>query len=132
MRQYFVNGNTIERRETSIVVPVINYDSVVDRSTFSIESDRENARKSLVSGGSSVGVYDTDVENVSELAVKVRSGKFDKAEISKIQRGLREDMKKQLEADKKAAADKAAADLAKARQDYLDKETGFKGSPVEE
>lgn len=131
MKQYFINGNTVTRKDVSIVFPVIKYDDVVDRSTFSIEADRENARKSLISGSSSIGVYDTDVENVSELAVKVRSGKLDKAEISMIQKGLKKDIAEQTEKDKKAAKVAEAEKIAQARQDFLDSATGFKGSPVE-
>lgn len=131
MKQYFINGNTVTRKDVSIVFPVITYDDVVDRSTFSIEADRENARKSLISGSSSIGVYDTDVENVSELAVKVRSGKLDKAEISMIQKGLKKDIAEQTEKDKKAAKVAEAEKIAQARQDFLDSATGFKGSPVE-
>lgn len=131
MKQYFINGNTVTRKDVSLVFPVITYDDVVDRSTFSIEADRENARKSLISGSSSIGVYDTDVENVSELAVKVRSGKLDKAEISMIQKGLKKDIAEQTEKDKKAAKVAEAEKIAQARQDFLDSATGFKGSPVE-
>lgn len=131
MKQYFINGNMVTRKDVSIVFPVIKYDDVVDRSTFSIEADRENARKSLISGSSSIGVYDTDVENVSELAVKVRSGKLDKAEISMIQKGLKKDIAEQTEKDKKAAKVAEAEKIVQARQDFLDTATGFKGSPVE-
>lgn len=131
MKQYFISGNTVQRKDVEIVLPLINYDSVVDKSTFSLEADRENARKSLISGSSSIGVYDSDVDNVSELAVKVRSGKLDKAEISMIQKGLKKDIDKQISDDKKAAAKAEADKIAEARQAYLDTATGFKGSPVE-
>ena len=39
MRQYFINGNTIERRETSIVIPTINK-ILTHRNTSQIKSQK--------------------------------------------------------------------------------------------
>lgn len=105
----------------------IKYDDIVDTSTFI--PDSENVRTASLSGaGGKKGVYD-DVENLpSDLAVRIRSGKLDRAEIfQEIERATRiaVDEVDKIEQDNLA---KKAAELNKARQDYLDSKTGFNPS----
>lgn len=130
MKRYFFdsNGNVVRKDYSFIGNCAVKYDDVVDRSTFSIDSDRDNARKILLMGSSTVGAYDGD--NIpSDLEVQIRSGKFDKAEISKIQRV---EKAKLLESSAESHKEKIAEKLDKindARQAHLDKLTGFSGQP---
>ena len=87
MKRYFFDseGNIVRHNYNFVGNVALKYDDVVDRSTFSIDSDRDNARKTLLMGASSQGAYDGDIIP-TDLEVQIRSGKFDKAELSKLQR----------------------------------------------
>lgn len=105
------------------------YDDVVDRSSF--RPDSEHVRAFQLTGSGAVGSpqYDEHPEDVSQLELEIRSGKLDKAEISQLQKIK---FKEAEEATSKAKAEKVAKEtekINKARQDYLDEATGFKGSP---
>ena len=60
MKRYFFDSNgNINRSDYRFVGNgTVKYDDVVDRSTFSIDSDRDNARKTLLMGASSQGAYE--------------------------------------------------------------------------
>ena len=105
----------------------IEYDDIVDTSTFI--PDSENVRTASLSGaGGKKGVYD-DVENLpSDLAVRIRSGKLDRAEIfQEIERATKIAIDEVDKIEQESLA-KKAAELNKARQDYLDSKTGFNPS----
>lgn len=107
----------------------IIYDDIVDRSSF--RPDSEQVRQFHLSGSGSVGqpVYD-DFDNLpTDLEVAIRSGKLDKAEISQLQQIKADEIDKSVTKAKKIKAIKEAEDISKARQDYLDKATGFTGVP---
>lgn len=70
------------------------------------------------------GVIPAD-DPVTSLIVQLRSGKFDKADVQKIQEQLKQiadDETNKYNAEQKAFAERA---LAEQRQSYLDKQTGF-------
>lgn len=129
-----MNFNTRYTRDSvaydyTFPVKVVKYDKVVDRSHF--RPDAEGVRlQSSGQGSVSKPVFDSDLKNnpPSNLEVSLRSGKFDKAEVS--QMILQENRK--AEQASKDAAEKRALDkkqkIIDARQEFLDKATGFKGS----
>lgn len=106
---------------------LIEYDDIVDTSTFI--PDSENVRAASLSGaGGKKGVYD-DVENLpSDLAVRIRSGKLDRAEIAQELEKAKENVLNEVDNIEKDNLAKKAAEIAKARQDYLDSKTGFNPS----
>lgn len=130
MKRYFFtpSGDIVRKDYQFSGNCALKYDDVVDRSTFSIDSDRDNARKAMLNGSSTVGAFDGD--NVpTDLEVQIRSGKFDKAEISKIQRIEKQ---KFLESKDKIESERSVEKLERinnARQEHLDKITGFSGQP---
>lgn len=105
----------------------IEYDDIVDTSTFI--PDSENIRTASLSGaGGKKGVYD-DVENLpSDLAVRIRSGKLDRAEIAQELEKATKNALDEVDKIEKDNLSKKAAEIAKARQDYLDSKTGFNPS----
>jgi len=107
----------------------IVYDDIVDRSSF--RPDSEQVRQFHLSGSGSVGqpVYDDSDNLPTDLEVAIRSGKLDKAEISQLQQIKADEIDKSVTKAKKIKAIKEAEDVSKARQDYLDKATGFTGVP---
>lgn len=107
----------------------IIYDDIVDRSSF--RPDSEQVRQFHLSGSGSVGqpVYDDSDNLPTDLEVAIRSGKLDKAEISQLQQIKADEIDKSVTKAKKIKAIKEAEDVSKARQDYLDKATGFTGVP---
>ena len=106
--------------------PIV-YDDIVDTSTFI--PDSENIRTaSLSSVGGKKGVYD-DVENLpSDLAVRIRSGKLDRAEIFQEIERAKKIAIDEVDKIEQESLSKKAAELNKARQDYLDSKTGFNPS----
>ncbi len=105
----------------------IEYDDIVDSSTFI--PDSENVRTASLSGaGGKKGVYD-DVANLpSDLAVRIRSGKLDRAEIfQEIERATKIAVDEVDKIEQESLV-KKAAELNKARQEYLDSKTGFNPS----
>lgn len=127
----FVNG-------VSIRVPIsssssdIKYDEVVDKSQF--RPDSENVRLFRLSGQGSEGtpVYDENGVTPTDLEVQIRSGKFDKAEISQMQISKKNELNKEISENYKKDVQELTKKLDKARQEYLDKATGFKGSEQSE
>ena len=105
----------------------IEYDDIVDTSTFI--PDSENVRTASLSGaGGKKGVYD-DVENLpSDLAVRIRSGKLDRAEIAQELEKATKDALDEVDKIEKDNLAKKASEISKARQDYLDSKTGFNPS----
>ena len=105
----------------------IEYDDIVDISTFI--PDSEKVRTASLSGaGGKKGVYD-DVENLpSDLAVRIRSGKLDRAEISQELEKATKNALEEVDKIEKDNLSKKAAEINKARQDYLDSKTGFNPS----
>lgn len=110
---YFYDGVFVEEP--------IEYDDIVDRSAFVLDSETvRNARLGSQGGASGQPVYDGD-ELPSKEIVALRSGKLDIADVSQLQRDKAQEF--QADADKrKADQDK---DIAQARLDYLDKTSGF-------
>ncbi len=106
---------------------LIEYDDIVDTSTFI--PDSENVRTASLSGaGGKKGVYD-DVENLpSDLAVRIRSGKLDRAEIAQELEKATKNALDEVDKIEQENLAKKAAELNKARQDYLDSKTGFNPS----
>lgn len=110
---YFYDGVFVEEP--------IEYDDIVDRSAFVLDSETvRNARLGSLGGASGQPVYDGD-ELPSKEIVALRSGKLDIADVSQLQRDKAQEF--QADADKrKADNDKS---IAQARLDYLDKTSGF-------
>lgn len=106
------------------------YDSVVDKSQFRPDSEQVRLFKNSGQGSSGNPHYDSDNgdEMPTDLEVRIRTGKLDKAEISQIQQGLKNDIKSDVSDTKKELKKKKLEDVSQARQEYLDKATGFKGS----
>ena len=132
--RYSTSGMQTKRVEYSFKFSSPKYDSIVDRSNFSIDADRENVRKSMLSGSSllSDNAYDSPDNPPSDLEVKMRSGKFDKAEIQMIQKRLAKDVSEAAtEQDKKTAQDRLNK-INEARQTHLDKLVGFTSQPEKE
>lgn len=130
VRQYSIDlstGRTYSTNFVSVTSPT-EYDDPVDRSQF--RPDSEYVRAFRLSGGGSEGIpkYDSEDSLPSDLEVAIRSGKLDKAEISQIQLQKAEEIKQASDSKKAEISKKKAEKIADARQDYLDKATGFKGS----
>ena len=126
--QYLINGDTVKRVYYPIPRIKMKFDDIVDRSTFTLEADRENARKSMLMGQSMKGVFDGD-SMPTDLELAIRSGKLDKAEIDDAKRAIQRDIKKDSDSVKKDKAEKQSQKLDSARQEHLDKLTGFTGIP---
>lgn len=129
MKRYNVFGDVVKQVDfsTSFVTP--NYDDIVDKSTWSPSSDKMANRVASVKGGASgQGVYD-DADNLpSDLEVRIRSGKLDKAEVDLAIKQFVDDAKKQADEKKKSEDMANAQKIADARQEYLDNAIGFKSS----
>lgn len=106
----------------------IKYDKVVDYSSFRPDREQVRAFHSTGQGSTSQPVYDDPKKMPSDLEVEIRSGKLDKAEISQLQQIKTEKAEAAISEAEKAAAKEEAAKLEKARQEHLDKVTGFKGA----
>lgn len=129
MKRYNVFGDVVKQVDfsTSFVTPV--YDDIVDRSTWSPSSDAMSNRVASVKGGASgQGVYD-DADNLpSDLEVRIRSGKLDKAEVELAIKKFLDDAEKEADEKKKSEDLANAQKIADARQAYLDNALGFKPS----
>lgn len=129
MKRYNVFGDVVKQIDfsTSFVTPY--YDEIVDRSTWSPSSDSMVNRVASVKGGASgQGVYD-DADNLpSDLEVRIRSGKLDKAEVDLAIKNFVDDAEKEADEKKKADDMEKAKKIADARQAYLDNAVGFKSS----
>lgn len=117
---FYLDGLEVESKP-------IKYDDIVDTSTFI--PDSENVRTASLSGaGGKKGVYD-DVENLpSDLAVRIRSGKLDRAEIAQELEKATKNALEEVDKIEKDNLSKKAAEINKARQEYLDSKTGFNPS----
>lgn len=129
MKRYNIFGDVVKQVDfsTSFVTPT--YDDIVDKSTWSPCSDSMANRVASVKGGASgQGVYD-DADNLpSDLEVRIRSGKLDKAEVDLAIKKFVDDSKKEADEKKKAYDMANAQKIADARQAYLDNAVGFKSS----
>ena len=107
----------------------IVYDDIVDRSSF--RPDSEQVRQFHLSGSGSINqpVYDKPDSLPTDLEIAIRSGKLDKAEISQLEQAKAAEVEQSITKAKKDKAVKEAEDISKARQEYLDKATGFTGVP---
>lgn len=133
MRRYNVIGNVVRAVDFVSRVASLAYDDIVDRSNWSLSSEKDMARvaKNGASSGFS-GSYDDPEHLPSDLEVKIRSGKLDKAEVSRVvEQHLVDSAKENNEKKKKSELEKAKK-IAEARQDYLDKATGFTGMPQDD
>ncbi len=129
MKRYNVFGDVVKQIDYSTPFITPQYDDIVDRSTWSPCSDSMANRVAMVKGGSSgQGVYD-DADNLpTDLEVRIRSGKLDKAEVDLAIKQFVDDSKKEFDEKKKAEATEQAKKIAEARQAYLDSAVGFKSS----
>lgn len=110
------NGNRkeieIEERKTP------KYDNVVDYSSFRPDKETERIARITGDGATGIGRYDSDEQPPSNTIVDIRQGKYDRAEVQEI-----------MEAKKKELKDEQEQAVAEARQEYLDRKTGFTGQP---
>ena len=106
----------------------VKYDKVVDDSQFRPDSEQVRAFQLTGSGSSGSPQYDENPEAVTDLELKIRSGKLDKAEISQLMQKKKEELKESTSDLKAEKLQKEIEAENKARQDYLDKATGFKGN----
>lgn len=125
----YKNGDKIHCDDDFVSVHSLEYDDIVDRSQF--RPDSEQTRIFELTGSGSTGNPQYDTYDVSDIAVKIRSGKFDKAEVANIMRNRADEFKNENDKALKDKAQKELETISKARQDYLDKVTGFKGAPQE-
>lgn len=110
-----------------ILFPDFKYDDILDKSSFRPNS--ENIRQASLSGaGVKTGVYDDSDNLPSDLMVRIRSGKLDRAEIAQEIEKAKNDAISKVNDFEKASALKKAEDISRARQDYLDSRTGFNPS----
>ena len=129
MKRYNVFGDVVKQIDYSSSFVTPKYDDIVDKSTWSPSSDKMANRVASVKGGSSgEGVYD-DADNLpSDLEVRIRSGKLDKAEVDLAIKKFVDDAKKEADEKKKSDDIAKAQKIADARQEYLDNAVGFKPS----
>lgn len=129
MKRYSVGSTSVHQIEFQSDFKVLKYDDVVDRSCWSLKNEKDKSRVAASSLPSSSGSYDDPDELPSDIEVKIRSGKLDRVEVQKAIDSFASSVKKQNKdkADKESL--KKTEALAKARQEYLDKATGFTGIP---
>ena len=117
------NGPSRVVRELEFSTPV--YDKIVDFSSFVPDSESTRVGASSGQGSSFSGSYDG--ENIpSDDVVRVRSGKLDKAEVSKLIKEKTKQAKNESDVKVQNEAIAQAKALNDARQSYLDEKTGFK------
>lgn len=78
------------------------YDDPVDRSQFRPDSEQVRAFQLTGSGSNSTPLYDNPDEMPSDLAVMLRSGRFDKAEVSKIMQNMTPELEENIKSLKEA------------------------------
>lgn len=106
----------------------IKQDSVVDYASYRPDNEEERIFRLTGQGSSgNVGKYDNEERIPSDLVVQIRQGKLDKAEVQKALEEKGEEFKQSQDEAKAEEAQK----IAKARQEFLDKATGFEGKPQE-
>lgn len=106
----------------------IKYDKVVDYGSFRPDREQVRAFHATGQGSTSQPVYDDEKNMPSDVEVEIRSGKLDKAEISQLQQIKVKKAEEAISEAEKESARKQAEKLEKARQEHLDKVTGFKGA----
>lgn len=94
-----------------------HYDDPVDRSQFRPDSEQVRAFRLTGSGSNLSPLYDKEDSPPSDLEVQLRSGKFDKAEVSQILQIKSKNVKE---------------DLKKIQSEYLAQTSDSKGSNQEE
>lgn len=122
MKQYILNSDGTSKELTKLTKDKIKkekieYDDIVDRSHY--VTNKETIRQTRITSDTSGGqtpVYDD--HEPTQLEIALRSGKLDKADVHQLQLKMQEEIKTGNEKAKAEA-------LEKARQDYLDKATGF-------
>lgn len=103
-------------------------DSVVDYASFRPDNEEERIFRLTGQGGNgNIGKYDKEESMPSDLIVKIRQGKMDKAEVQQVLENKKEEYK---ESKKKEKLEEAKR-IEEARQEFLDKKTGFEGKPQE-
>lgn len=119
MKKYKLNTDgTSEETQERWKLKEIEYDEIVDRSRFIIDS--ESIRQKKISGDA-IGTTQNlayDKSEPSNLEIAIRSGKLDKADIHQEQLKLQKEVKQESKKRQKEA-------IEAARQEYLDKQTGF-------
>lgn len=124
---YDSKGNKIVDKTNYSKVAVKVYDDIVDRSQF--RPDSEQTRIFQLTGSGSQGNPSYDKEEPSDIAVMIRSGKFDKAEVANIMRNRADEFAKENDNAKKEKMAKELKEVNDARQAFLDQKTGFTGVP---
>lgn len=125
---YFVNSDGNIKRCALPKTEKIKQDSVVDYSSFRPDNEEERIFRLTGQGGSgNVGKYDDEDKMPSDIVVQIRQGKLDKAEVQQALEDKKEEFKKSQDEAKAEEAQK----IAEARQEFLDKATGFEGKPQE-
>lgn len=118
MKQYILNSDgTSKETNEKITKEKIEYDNIVDRTHY--VTNKETIRQTKITSDTSEGqtpIYDD--HEPTQLEIALRSGKLDKADVHQLQLKMQEEIKTGNEKAKAEA-------LEKARQDYLDKATGF-------
>lgn len=122
------NGNKVSVGTVFRSVPKVVYDDVVDYSSFRPDSEQTRNMALAGAGSTGQGVYDGD-KIPSDDVVRVRSGKLDKTEVAKLQKQLLETYSDENDKKIADAKNKELEAINKARQEYLDKATGFSGMP---
>lgn len=130
-KRWINDVGVVKSLDFDLALPEVVYDDVVDRSTF--RPDSESVRQSVLSGSGFglKGVYDDSDVPPSDLEVSIRSGKLDKAEVGQILANKTKEAKETIDRNRKKAIADAKEAIVEARQEYLDKATGFKGSVPE-
>lgn len=130
MIAYVVDSGKFKRSNVKFPFTEIEYDEVVDYSQFSPGAEKNETRIASISGGSSgQGVYDDPDNLPDDLVVRVRSGKLDRTEVALAMEQYKAQSEQEAKDKAKSESDKKALELAKARQDFLDRKTGFTGVP---
>lgn len=128
MRRWMYGDNGCAVLEYDVPTTDVSYDDIVDRSNFRPDSESVRQFVSNGVGSSGTGVYDDPDNPPSDLEVRLRSGKLDKAEVSQLALQEVDKLNKLADEKSKKAEQEKIDNLAKARQDYLDQKTGFSGS----
>ena len=130
MISYVLDNGIFKRKKVDFPFTEIAYDDVVDYSQFSPSAEKNETRIASISGGGTGrGVYDDPDSLPDDLVVRVRSGKLDRTEVALALKSYQEKIKNEAEEKLKAESDKKSLEIAKARQEFLDRKTGFTGVP---
>ena len=122
-RRYFLNGSIFDYVPS---LGYVDYDDIVDKSSFVLDS--ETTRQRILSGSvgsSSKLLYDSDSSNQpSDFVVSLRQGKLDKAEVYQHQLALQDEIKHASNTSKAKAKLKSELDsIAHAKDVHSDSVT---------